>query len=128
MALQAQINNEAALEITLKMAMEPELRLKFSSYTQYCDWRAGLELIRQLLEQPSHPLGENAPENDASLFAGVRHVPHGLLRTLLLERLVPGECSAYVAIFWLQLRSPCVRLGAHRIPYDFGQAQQLLDI
>lgn len=73
------------------MAMEPELRLRFSSHAQYADWKAGLELVRQLLEQPSHPLAEDAPGDGASLFSGARNIPHGQLRSLLLEGVVPGR-------------------------------------
>ena len=87
---QAQLNDDAALEITLQMAMEPELRLRFSSYTQYCDWKSGLEVIRQLLEQPSNPFQDEPPINGPTLFAGAKDVPHSLLRTLLLEGPLPG--------------------------------------
>jgi len=38
------------------MAMEPELRLKFATYTHFCVWKAGLHLMTQLLELPSNPL------------------------------------------------------------------------
>ncbi len=53
---QAQTNNETNLEIVLKMAMEPDLKLKFSTYSQFCVWKAGLQLMTQLLELPSNPL------------------------------------------------------------------------
>lgn len=53
---QAQKNDETNLEIVLKMAMEPELRLKFSTYSQFCVWKSGLHLMTQLLELPSNPL------------------------------------------------------------------------
>ncbi len=89
--MQAQINDEAASEITLQMAMEPKLRLRFSNYPQYCEWKTGLEVVRQLLEQPSCALGEETPENSPFLFTGTKNIPHGLLRTLLLEGLAPGK-------------------------------------
>ena len=88
--MQAQINDEAASEITLQMAMEPKLRLRFSSHPQYCEWKTGLEIVRKLLEQPSRALGEDAPGSSPYLFTGSKNVPHGLLRTLLLEGLAPG--------------------------------------
>lgn len=89
--MQAQVNDESALEITLHMAMEPELRLRFSTYSQYCDWKAGLEVIRQLLEGPYNPLSKDARGSVLPSFAGTEDIPHGLLRTLLLEGLVPGR-------------------------------------
>lgn len=78
------------------MAMEPELRLRFSHYSQYRDWKTGLELMRQLLEQPSHHLAEDASGDSPSLFASTKTVPHSLLRTLLLEGLLPGGLSSNV--------------------------------
>ena len=95
MGLKAQVNNDATLEIVLKMVMEPDLRLKFGSSGQYVAWKQGLEACRRLLELPTDVLHDDLLSSSGSsqpLFAA-QDVPHGLLRVLLLESEMPGASS-----------------------------------
>ena len=40
------------LELTLKMALEPDLRLRFFDAAQFSTWKRGLETLQQLLFSP----------------------------------------------------------------------------
>ena len=49
--MQAQVNNDASLEIVLKMVMEPDLRLKFGSSGQYLAWKQAENFLGCVLHQ-----------------------------------------------------------------------------
>ena len=40
------------LELTLKMALEPDLRLRFFDAAQFSTWKRGFETLQQLLFSP----------------------------------------------------------------------------
>ena len=40
------------LELTLKMALEPDLRLRFFDAAQFSTWKRGFECLQQLLFSP----------------------------------------------------------------------------
>lgn len=40
------------LELTLKMALEPDLRLRFFDAAQFSTWKQGFETLQQLLFSP----------------------------------------------------------------------------
>ena len=43
---------DSQLTLTLKMALESDLRLRFYDAAQYSTWKAGLEALLQLLFSP----------------------------------------------------------------------------
>ena len=47
--IEAQDDN---LELTLKMALEPDLRLRFFDAAQFSTWKRGFETLQQLLFSP----------------------------------------------------------------------------
>lgn len=90
-SVQAQVNSDADLSIILKMATEPDLHLKFDSASQYCVWKHGLENVIEMLEQPTDVCKDNSSAAE-QVFGEVNTVPHGMLRLLLLESRMPGQC------------------------------------
>ena len=49
-----------SLELTLKMALEPDLRLRFYDAASFSTWKKGFEVLQQLLFSPGSVLSFSA--------------------------------------------------------------------
>lgn len=45
---------DGVLELTLKMALEPDLRLRFFDAAQFSTWKQGFQTLQQLLFSPGY--------------------------------------------------------------------------
>ena len=49
-----------SLELTLKMALEPDLRLRFYDAASFSTWKKGFEVLQQLLFSPGSVFSSNS--------------------------------------------------------------------